>query len=282
MSAIHPAAASNLLWTSLPCSFALNGARWRLAGSEFGAVANTVPPLITGAQPIPANNCFKNEAKRKVFQLQGAHPSPLLAKSFCLDTLRQRLRHRRYAFNEALHLIVARKRGLNVPRVFGYGTGFCQLLPTWVAVLMEYLPYPSMRDEFLRTPDELTIWGLLQRAVPSFRQLYLTGCNHIDFGPHAILLSPAGAENDVLIDFQYAAFTSRPNPRILAAQLGYFGWAVGVNRNWVGREMLEQWYGEVLRELAIQPDDEIRAIIAQSAARRRSTTERLMGYPDTG
>jgi hypothetical protein len=255
--------------------------RWQLLGNHLEGCAEHVAELIGNPAALQEEAYFKNEARRKIFRTAPTTAGTVvLVKGFLLHSCRHRLQHRKYAFNEAAHLIIARERGLKVPTVFGYGVGYRWLLPAWAAVIMDFLPYPSMRDDFLSGPDGPKTWALLRRTIPSFRKLYLAGCNHIDFGPHAILMSPEGAESDVLIDFQYAAFLRRPCAKTLAAQLGYFGWAVGTNRKWVGRELLRQWYGEVLEALEIPQSAEILAIIERNAAARRSTSERLKGYSD--
>lgn len=234
---------------------------------------------MTEPRKLPDTAYYKNEKRRRVFRFKETDEGPdVVVKGFPLGKWRHRIQHRKYAYSEAQHLILAKQRQLPVPEVIGYGHGYRNAVLRWVAVIMEYIPFPSMRDGFVRGLSEEETWQYLLRTIPSFRRLYLAGCNHVDFGPHAIMMSPHGPDDDVLIDFQYSAFSDGPSMGTLASQLGYFGWAVGTNRDWVDPAMRDQWYHEVLKALEIPFSGKIRSIIRESEARRRPVAERLKGY----
>jgi hypothetical protein len=86
------------------------------------------------------------------------------------------------------------------------------------------------------------------------RKLYCAGCNHVDFGPHAMLISAASPDGDVLIDFESASFLRRPSLRAFAAQAGYFAWSVATNRDWVEPQVVEQWFAGLLQSFDRRDD----------------------------
>ena len=256
-------------------------AKWQLVDSSWENAAQGIVNIVEDPTRLPDDAYYKNELRRLIFRFPPVDGYPeLVVKGFPLGEWRHRIRYKKYAYSEARNLIMAKQRGLPVPRVLGYGCGYRNALLRWVAVIMDYIPFPSMRDDFVRGLSEEETWGHLRRTIPSFRKLYLAGCNHIDFGPHSIMMSPNGAEDDVLIDFQYASFFKKPSAGTIASQLGYFGWAVGTNRDWVSPAMRDQWYSEVLKALEIPFSKKIRTIVRESEVKRRSTRERLRGYRD--
>jgi hypothetical protein len=252
--------------------------RWRVSDASWKPVAEVIAGIIKNPARLPDDAYYKNELRRLIFRLEVPDGKPdVVVKGFPLKKWKYKIRYKQYAYNEALNLIVAKQRGLPVPDVFGLGCGFRRGLLSWVAVIMEHVPFPCMRDNFIRGLSDAEALENLRRTIPSFRKLYLAGCNHIDFGPHSIMLAPDSAAKDVLIDFQYAGFVNAPDQNILAAQLGYFGWAVGTNRAWVSPTMRDQWYSEVLCALDIPFTKRLQGIIRQNEACRRSSKERLSG-----
>lgn len=251
---------------------------WALADSSWAHTAKVTAAIIENPALLPGDAYYKNESRRLIFRLSAPNGTPdVVIKGFPLKKWKHKIRHKQYAYNEAFNLIAAKQRGLPVPDVFGLGCGYRKGLLHWVAVVMEHIPFPCMRDNFIRGLSEAESLENLRRTIPSFRKLYLAGCNHIDFGPHSIMLAPDSAEKDVLIDFQYAGFVNAPNQNILAAQLGYFGWSVGTNRDWVSPAMRDQWYSEVLCALDIPFTKGIQEIIRQNEASRRPSKKRLTG-----
>jgi len=136
-----------------------------------------------------------------------------------------------------------------------------------------------MRDTFIgRKLSEEESWLCLERMVPSLKKLYTAGCNHIDFGPHAIMMSPNGASEDKIIDFQYASFGAKYCVNNLAFLLGYIGWSISNNRKWIKPDMMNAWYEHVLKSFDLPYTSDIRRIIKQNESTRRTIKERLKGY----
>jgi len=275
--------ALDLLSEKLPFSIKNEypGGEWNLLNSDWREIAVAAGWVMAGFVNLPDKAYYKNESRRRIFCFAPSEDKRVVVvKGFPLAKWHYRYRHKKYAFNEATNLLSARERGLPVPEVYGYGMGWRRTFLRWVAVILEYTPFPSMQEYFFKGLSEEKTWDLLLRSIPSFQKLFLAGCNHIDFGPHAIMMSPEGPEKDLLIDFQYARFLPKPSPATLASQLGYFGWSVSTNHNWVGKEMRELWYAEVLAALDIPFTNKIREIIRVCEASRRLVEERYKGFAD--
>ena len=195
---------------------------------------------------------FKRERMRLIFRY-GADSGEVAVKSMPLVSVRARLRYKRYAYAEAVHLLRAAELGLPVPKVLAYGESRRLGLVRWNAVVMEFLPHVPLRERLAVKLSEGEQWALLVRAMNLLRQLYECGCNHVDFGPHCVMLDPAGEGDDRLLDFQFCRFNAEPRAETLAAQAGYFAWSVSTNRGWVDSEtMMTRWFDRLLAETGFE------------------------------
>ncbi len=263
----------------MPYACPATASRWRLQEPWLRAVATEATGIVNSPPSTIANGRYlKRERRRLVFSLQTGK-TPLLIKAMPLDSLRARLRQGRYAPAEADHLAQAAERGLPVPQVLGLGHQRGLALVRWNAVIMEFLPHVSLRERFLKHPpeDESSLWGLLTRSRRLLTHLYQAGCNHIDFGPHAVMLDPhPEGEDDRVIDFQYCHFHAQPRPETLAAQAGYFAWSISTNRDWVAVPMIEKWFDTLLEECGLTSDEaKLRPLFETARKRRASIRERL-------
>jgi tRNA A-37 threonylcarbamoyl transferase component Bud32 len=189
-----------------------------------------------------------------------------------------RLVRRRRAHDEAQRLLQASTRGLRVPHVFGLAQIQADDHTVWSLVVMESVAWPCMRELFLSGPlvgNRLQF--VMTRAARCLQRLYAAGCNHVDFGPHAVLLSP-NDDDDVLIDFEHATFLPAPSATALAAHVGYFGWSVATNRHWVHPLEIEAWFYELWHtwKLPLTPDviREFRINLAQRQPIRKRMARR--------
>lgn len=265
---------------SLPYNTNHKGNYWALKSPIWERKAQQINDIFVHHKSIPVNSILKQNQSRKIFTLSSNTDTPtVVVKGFNLDTWKKNFIHRKYAYNECYNLIKAHKLGVHTPKVYGLGYGINKGRIAWTAAIIEYFPFDSMRDCFLQNPSEQQIWSFLMRTIPSFKKLYLAGCNHVDFGPHAIMLSPEGSEYDPIIDFQYTSFLPSPCANNTAFLLGYFGWAIGTNRNWVSSTMRDQWYKLVLKKLEIPYTLTIEKIIRENEQARRPLKDRLKGYP---
>lgn len=271
---------SNLLRKQLPTGFVCDRPRrsqWWLSErpirqkiSQLVEVIETQPPAFDGG------HYHKRDQRRLVFQVNSEDSPDLVVKAMPLDTLRSRLAHRRYARAEALNLLRAAENGLPVPTVYAFGECRRLGLVQWSAVIMEALPHTHLRERLLVRPQDTELSQLLERASALLEKLYRAGCNHIDFGPHAVMLSAEGPDDDRLIDFQYCRFLSQPRADVLASQAGYFAWSVSTNRDWVTAETMERWFDAVLQRCGLQSQkDALTPLYHQARRRRASIRERL-------
>ncbi len=264
----------------LPYNTSINNSFWALKNCTWEQHAEHISDTFTHHKPIQDDALLKENQTRKIFTLSSKTETPtVVIKGFYLDRWKKSLKHKKYAFNECYNLIKAHKRGIHSPLVYGLGYGIKKGRIEWTAALIEYFPFNSMRDSFIQNPSEEQVWQLLMRSIPSFKKLHFAGCNHADFGPHAIMLSPHGNEYDPIIDFQYASFLPTPSINNTAFLLGYFGWSIGTNRNWVNTSMRNEWYKHVLKNIGIPYSLEIEKIIRENEKTRRPLKDRLIGYP---
>jgi hypothetical protein len=148
----------------------------------------------------------------------------------------------------------------------------------WNGLLMQWVQGRPLREK-LAQADAASRRSLLWRVLPLFQQVYRAGCNHIDLGPHAILLGdhPPPLGQDWLIDFQYCRFLAQPAPEIFAGQAGYFGWCLTTHWDLVPRALVEEWFEALLADLALPDPASLRLIFTRRLSQRLSIAERLRG-----
>lgn len=259
----------------LPVSVTAGSACWRIVDESWRASVTTATRRITGHEVVPATDLLKRGPRRLVFRQETAvRENPrVIVKAFPLDTFRHRWRHGKYGRAEATNLLIARARGLPVPRVLAFGWQRQWGFITWNALLMEFMNGRPMK-EHLSTASDSAKRELLWRVLPLFRRIYETGCNHIDLGPHAILLGASAAE-DCLIDFQYCRFLEQPSPQTFAAQAGYFGWCLTTHWNLAPRDMVTEWFDALLAELSLSDVPELQQRFHHHLDHKASIQERL-------
>ena len=120
---------------------------------------------------------------------------------------------------------------------------------------------------------------LIAGVYPFFRQLYETGCNHIDLKPGSFLTDTDG--KGCIIDFQYVRFLPAPLPQVLAAQAGHFAWDVVSCNGWLTEDDLVDWFDGLLDYLGIAPDEMVRQVFERTASRRYPIADRLQGTAGT-
>lgn len=259
----------------LPLSVRIESSRWQVVDETWGPTVAQATRRIMGQEEIPTSDILKRGPRRLVIRQETSVPKhrQVIVKAFPLDTLRHRWRHGKYGRAEATHLLIARQRGLPVPRVFAFGRQRHWGLVIWNALLMEFMHGRPLK-EHLSTAEVSTQRELLWRVLPLFRQIYETGCNHIDLGPHAILIGESAAE-DCLIDFQYCRFLNQPAPETFAAQAGYFAWCLTTHWNLVPRDMVTEWFEVLLADLSLTGLPELRRRFLHHLENKASIQERL-------
>ncbi|HLQ43778.1 MAG TPA: lipopolysaccharide kinase InaA family protein [Planctomycetaceae bacterium] len=275
-SELTVAPSEDLLRFTLPSEVRGKGV-WRCRDSPWAERVPEIERLATQHGSLEPTAVLKENAGKRVFLWRDgleAVPATVVKVSTSLK-LRLRFQSRRRLDAEAWNLACADQRGLRVPQLYAcgvYGWSFCRRR---VVICMQSFPWPKMFDEFATTRAEADQWRLLRRASHSLRRLYETGCVHIDFGPHNILLSPETADEDVVIDLEFAGFLPRPNPDMFAAQAGYFSWCVATNQHWVAPSLVEAWFADLMAEQRFRQPDRLWSIWRRNFLERASTRRRL-------
>ena len=252
--------------------------RWHVADSTWTESIKLLETLLENISAIPEENFFKNEKRRLIFRWckTGNQDEPhLLAKCFPLERIKERLRYKRYGVAEAANLLKAKQRGLPVPAVHALGMRHGLIGTDFAVVVMDYLPYPLMYDLFFTPLSEDARARLLKRANPLINLLYSRGANHIDFGAHSIILSGETLGVDSIIDWQYANFIERRNPKLPAALAGLVGRSVAINQHWFPVSTITSWFLELLEELKIENSPILLDIFERNLTEKLSIKDRL-------
>ena len=188
---------------------------------------------------------LKKGRRRLVYRLKRAETDcgkkSIVIKSFPLSSLKNRLfRHGRYGRAETWNLLEAEKRGLPVPKVFGYGKVNRWPLVLNTMVMMEDLAPRHLLAELLEEKQtQLEQQAeLLDRTLKLFLQLYQSGCNHIDLNSQSIWLAENPRDGEKISDFQYTRFLDKPSVRTILCQAAYFTRSCSAL---VPTEVLESW-----------------------------------------
>lgn len=213
-----------------------------------------------GQSRLPGNiECIKPVHRRLVFVIK---PSTIggkgfVAKVFTLYKLRIRLKYclmkyNRYKFAEAANLIIARKRGMKVPRVYGYGriNGLFGLIEKDI-LLLEYLNHHISVGELLEKNKENKekCIDILGRAIPVFVSFYNARCNSWDINPGSIMLNLKDPNTEPFaLDFEYVIFYKKKSLEVLAHLAANF--AKGFS-GWMNREIIDSWVIKLLDRVEI-------------------------------
>lgn len=260
----------------LPHRQELDRSVWHSSAAQPPVPLESIVEALHRPALIPKPDFFKQEERKLIFRFREPESGrSFLVKAFRPLHWRKRLTHRSQAYAEAVNLLQARGAGLPVPAVHAYGYTPGVFGAAWRAVVMEFLDLKSMRDFFVGGAAAEVLVGLMDRAIPLIRRMYEAGCCHCDFGPHAVMLHPTDALQDRLIDFQFSSFCDRPVAESVAFMAGYFGWAVATNRHWLTQETVRAWYGRLLDQLALKPNEALTRIFESHLQQRASNSERL-------
>ena len=239
-------------------------AKWWLNNENLIAVAKSCESIIIkNAESDLQHNVelLKREDNRLVFRIK----SPSVAKFFVvkvfpLRCLRHRLkyhwmkyRNRRFAFGEAVSLLIAAERGLNVPKVCGYGQlyGPSMLIKKSVLILENLANHIPIGDILrLNKDDQEKCVNILSRAIPFLVSLYKTGCNHISVNSGCIMLSNEDSQqDDFILDFEYANFFDKPSLELLMFEAATLAKHC---RTLITPETIDKWMAELLDAVEIR------------------------------
>ncbi len=237
------------------------GTVWHMANRDMVTAAELVSQ-VAAAPPgsiLPAGvDILRQQQRRQVLRVtpREADRTAFVAKIFRLSSFYRRVHHQfagynRFALGEAVNLITARRRGLDVPRVYGYGYARDRLgIIKADLVIMENLtscvPVGELFERHAGNRDACE--DILNRVSRIFTALYGAGCNHIDVNPGAILLDRNDWTKAFLLDLEHATFHHMPSLEILAFEAAYFSESC---RRWVSENMIDRWFARLAEMIGV-------------------------------
>jgi len=239
--------------------------RWWLIDNNLIPIAQSIASAVDkfNGSFLPDNiEIIKNEDRRFILRIDSSQSveKSFIAKVFPLCCLRHRLKYhrmkyKRFAFGEAVNLLIAAERGLNVPMVYGYGRiyGSSFLIKTDV-LLLEDLADQTAVDKLLElnSNDQKKCAKILERTIPIIIGLYKAGCNNIGFNTGAIMLGDGNsAKNDFILDFEYAEFHDKPSLEVLMFEAANFA---KYCRRWLTEQTINEWRAKLLDAIEIGDD----------------------------
>lgn len=173
----------------------------------------------------------------------------LWRRPFFLNRLEHKLKYHRYGLDEVANLLKAADKGVNTPRVYGYGHIYNLLrLVEASVIILEDLSGLSPINNILCKGTDNERHQIFMRTIPLFVSLYNAGCNHIDVNSGAVMLCENNLNPAVfLLDFQHARFYNKPSTEILMFEAAYFAKSC---RDWISTATVNEWLDKLLAAVA--------------------------------
>lgn len=238
---------------------------WWLKDESLIPVARSITKTvrnITDHALQPDTKIFKLNERKAVFRVELSHTDgqAFVAKAFFLNRLEHKLKYHRYGLDEVANLLKAADKGINTPRVYGYGHLYSRLrLVEASVIILEDLPRLSPIKNLLLKATNTECQEIFMRTIPLFVSLYNAGCNHIDVNSGAVMLCERNLNPAAfLLDFQHAKFHDRPSSEILMFEAACFAKSC---RDSVSTETINEWLDKLLTAVAISCIAERRKMI---------------------
>ena len=232
------------------------GFRWYLAQRDWEGAAR----LANGQRRAEGSGAEGAEILRKarrrlVFRLnlgrRGLGPATVVVKAHRMESLKRALfRHSRYGPQEIGNLLEATRRGVPVPRVYGYGQGRSGILVRDMMIIMEDMASRKPVGELLAGAGGCVERQkeIMARAGRLLVGLYEAGCNHIDTNGNALWIDEDESTDDRIIDFHYACFLDKPSPMSLMSAAAVLWRSC---RESLAEELFEGWLKQLSQEAKI-------------------------------
>lgn len=248
---------------------------WRLKDEDLVPIVKSAKAVIEQKAVLNEDHVFeliKEEDNRQVFKITSrGNAKSYIFKVFPLQCLRHRLKYlwmtrrsSRFAYGEAISLLIAAEKGINVPDVYGYGYVLDKSMLIEKSVLiLECLSHHTTIGDLLELHrnDQARCLQILNRSIPLFVKLYETACNHISANTGAIMFSDeSNPKDDFLLDFEYAKFYKKPSLELLmyeAATLAKYC------KCWVSEDTMNEWAKELLIAVRVRDNLDINSLMAR-------------------
>ncbi len=172
------------------------------------------------------------------------------------------IKDRRFGFGEVPNLIIAAKKGLNVPKVYGYGHiyGSCWLIKSCIVILENLANYTSVLELLeLNRGNGKKCARILEWTIPTFVKFYKAKCNNIEINLYSIMLSNEHPEQDCFVlDFEHAKFHKKPSIEILMFEAASF---VKWRPDLLTEQAINHWLAKLLDAVEIKDNTERRNLV---------------------
>jgi len=228
---------------------------WWLADESLIPVVQSIVGVVRDItnNAVPTNiKVLKLNKRKAVFSME--HPQDcgqsFFAKVFFLNRLEHKLKYHKYGLDEAANLLRARDRGINTPRVYGYGHIYNLLrLVKGSVIILEDLSGLLPIGNLLRQGTNSKRYQTFMRTIPLFVSLYNARCNHTDVNGGAVMLCEHNLNPPLyVLDFQHAKFYNRHSTEILMFEAGNFAKSC---RNWISTEAINEWLSALLDSIGV-------------------------------
>ena len=240
---------------------------WLKSPKMFSMIQSFLSALDKHDQPASSDNVevLKKTPvnKRLLLRINSSIP---IEKSFIIKVLTVHLlrlklkycwmKYYRYGFAETANLIIARNRGINVPRVYGYGRiyGSFGLIKKDIVILEDlnhHISFNELLEQNKENEEECI--NILNQAIPVFVSHYKARCNNWDINPGSIMFDLHDLKLEPLVlDFEYVVFHNKSSLEVLMFLAANF--AKGFS-NWMNREIIDSWATELLDGVKVEDLD---------------------------
>ena len=167
---------------------------------------------------------YRKSKSRKIYKYTSMGNSVAVKSfSFQKSTTKKLFRHKLYSLDEALNLILARKKDLPVPDVLCFGQNKKGIFCYSNLVVTDHIDNSFHPNDVFwgREKCHLSFEEIMKRLEPLFLKLYFSACNHVDTHGHSFFIHNSDPVKDKIIDFQFAVFLKEPNLRVFACQVSH-------------------------------------------------------------
>ncbi|MBI9015789.1 MAG: hypothetical protein JEZ07_00875 [Phycisphaerae bacterium] len=174
--------------------------------------------MRANGQPSEINaEILKQGVRRSIYRVEISGKSYVI-KAFPLQRMKDKRRYQRYAYQEVVNNMKARRAGLDVPGCYVYFEKKKMNRVDSCGIVMEDLDgYVELTDLYQKDQNALLL------AIPILVKLYQKGVNHIDISPSNLLFaSDSNQDACKIIDWQYCSFVEPCNDGQLIMLASHF------------------------------------------------------------
>jgi len=204
--------------------------------------------------------------KRLLFRIKTSIPTQksLVVKVLNVHLLRLRfkycwMKYHRYGFAETANLIIARNRGINVPRVYGYGriNGPFGLIEKDIVILEDLNHHISISELLEQNKkNEQKCINIIDSVIPILISHYKAGCNNWDINQGSIMFDQQDSElGPIALDLEYVVFHDKPSLEVLMFLAARLAWHLLYAADWMNKEIFYPWANKLLGRAEIRDID---------------------------